>query len=185
MIYLQLLWSFFQIGALSFGGGYAAMPLIQNQVVTLHGWLSMAEFQDLITLSQMTPGPIAIDAAPYVGWKLAGMGGAVVATVGCVLPSCLIMTALIRLYYKYRKLDAIQTVLNILRPAVIALIAAAGVTIIVSVFWPQALTLAATHWPSVILFAICLALMLKTKIDPILAMALAGVANVALHLLGI
>ena len=76
MIYFQLFLSFLQIGAFSFGGGYAAMPLIQNQVVTLHGWLNPAEFTDLVTISQMTPGPIAINAATFVGTRIAGTPGA-------------------------------------------------------------------------------------------------------------
>ena len=92
MIYLQLLLSFLQIGLFSFGGGYAALPLIQDQIVSLHGWLSMEEFTDLITISQMTPGPIAINAATFVGQKIAGVPGAIVATLGCVLPSCVIVT---------------------------------------------------------------------------------------------
>ena len=77
MIYLQLFWSFLQIGLFSFGGGYAAMPLIQGQVVTSHGWLTMSEFTDLITISQMTPGPIAVNSATFVGLKIAGIPGAV------------------------------------------------------------------------------------------------------------
>lgn len=85
MIYLQLFLSFLQIGMFSFGGGYAAMPLIQGQVVTLHGWLTMSEFTDLITISQMTPGPIAVNSATFVGMKIAGIPGAIVATAGCIL----------------------------------------------------------------------------------------------------
>ena len=87
MIYLQLFLSFLQIGALSFGGGYAAMPLIQEQVVTLHGWLSMNSFTDLITIAEMTPGPIAVNSASFVGMQIAGTPGAIVATFGCILPS--------------------------------------------------------------------------------------------------
>ena len=85
MIYLQLFLSFLQIGMFSFGGGYAAMPLIQGQVVTAHHWLSMEEFTDLITISQMTPGPIAVNSATFVGTKIAGTGGALAATFGCIL----------------------------------------------------------------------------------------------------
>lgn len=85
MIYLQLFFSFLQIGMFSFGGGYAAMPLIQGQVVTLHGWLTISEFTDLITISQMTPGPIAVNSATFVGMKIAGIPGAIVATAGCIL----------------------------------------------------------------------------------------------------
>ena len=81
MIYLQLFYSFLKIGLFSFGGGYAAMPLIQEQVVNSHGWLSMPEFTDLITISQMTPGPIAINSATFVGIKIAGVPGALVAVL--------------------------------------------------------------------------------------------------------
>ena len=90
MMYLQLFLSFIQVGIFSFGGGYAAMPLIQSQVVTNHRWLTMSEFTDLITISQMTPGPIAVNSATFVGLKIAGVFGAVVATFGCILPSCII-----------------------------------------------------------------------------------------------
>lgn len=82
MILLELFLSFLQIGAFSFGGGYAAMPLIQAQVVTKYHWLSMAEFTDLITISQMTPGPIAVNSATFVGIKIAGIPGALIATPG-------------------------------------------------------------------------------------------------------
>lgn len=88
-IYLQLFISFVQIGALSFGGGYAAMPLIQQQVVTLHGWLSPAEFTDLITISQMTPGPIAINSATFVGTRIAGFGErSPLPWAACFPPAC-------------------------------------------------------------------------------------------------
>ena len=130
MIYLQLFWSFIQIGMFSFGGGYAAMPLIQGQVVTDHGWLTMSEFTDLITISQMTPGPIAVNSATFVGLKIAGIPGAVVATLGCILPSCIIVTVLAKLYLKYRSMDMLQGVLCSLRPAVVAMIASAGILIL-------------------------------------------------------
>ena len=104
MILLKLFLSFLQIGAFSFGGGYAAMPLIQGQVVQGHGWLSMSEFTDLITISQMTPGPIAVNSATFVGIKIAGIPGALVATFGCILPSCVLVTFIAYFYLKYQKL---------------------------------------------------------------------------------
>lgn len=118
MIYLQLFFSFLQIGALSFGGGYAAMPLIQEQVVTMHGWISMETFSDLVTIAEMTPGPIAVNSATFVGTRIAGPGGAVVATLGCILPSCIIVTLLAYIYTKYRKMSLLQGTLTSLRPAV-------------------------------------------------------------------
>ena len=112
MIYLKLFLSFLQIGLFSFGGGYAAMPLIQEQVVTQHGWLTMTEFTDLITISQMTPGPIAINAATFVGSKIAGVPGSVAATCGCILPSCIIVTLIAWFYLRYKKMKMFQNVLE-------------------------------------------------------------------------
>ena len=91
MIYLQLFLAFAQIGLFSFGGGYAAVPLIQSQIVEIHHWMEMDQFADLITIAEMTPGPIAINCATYVGYKIAGMTGAVLATLGIVLPSLVIL----------------------------------------------------------------------------------------------
>ena len=129
-VLLQLFWSFFQIGLFSIGGGYAAMPLIQHQVVDLHGWLTMQEFVDIVTISQMTPGPIAINSATFVGTRIAGLPGAIIATIGCVFPSCIIVLTLAWVYYRYRTLSVVQGVLGGLRPAVVAMIASAGVSIL-------------------------------------------------------
>ena len=180
MIYLQLFWSFLQIGLFSFGGGYAAIPLIQGQIVDQHGWLSMPEFTDLVTISQMTPGPIAINSATFVGIKIAGLAGALVATLGCILPSCIIVTLIARLYLKYRSMALLQGVLGSLRPAVIALIASAGISILITAFWGDAvIAFAATNWVMVLIFALCVFLLLKCKLDPILVMVLAGVLKLA------
>lgn len=178
MIYLELFLSFVKIGLFSFGGGYAALPLIQNEVVTIHHWLSMGEFTDLVTISQMTPGPIAINAATFVGTKITGIVGSVVATFGCVLPSCIIVTILAWFYLRYRQLDMLQSVLKMLRPAVVAMIATAGLSIVLSSFWPSgAISLQATKLPSVLIFIICMALLRKTKWNPVYVMLLAGVLN--------
>ena len=186
MIYLQLFLSFLQIGLFSFGGGYAAMPLIQGQVVDAHGWLSMSEFTDLITISQMTPGPIAINSATFVGIKIAGLPGALAATLGCILPSCVIVTFIAWLYLRYRRLHALQSVLNSLRPAVVAMIASAGVSILVTAFWGNEarITLAGTNWTLAVIFLLCVLLLRKGKMNPIWVMVLAGVLNAAVSLVG-
>lgn len=185
MIYLQLFLSFLQIGMFSFGGGYAAMPLIQGQVVILHGWLTISEFTDLITISQMTPGPIAVNSATFVGMKIAGIPGAVVATAGCILPSCIIVTILARLYLKYRNLDLLQGVLKSLRPAVVAMIASAGILILKNAFWgsEESIALTGTEWSMVLIFAICVVLLRKTKLNPIWIMVLAGVMKVGISMM--
>ena len=172
---LQLFWSFFQVGLFSFGGGYAAMPLIQAQVVDLHGWLNMTEFADIITISQMTPGPIAINSATFVGMRIAGVAGALVATVGCVLPSCIVSLLLAKLYLKYRSLDLIHGALGGLRPAVIALIASAGVTILLGALQTSA---GGVDWLNAGIFAVgLLILLLRPKTDPILVMVGAGLVG--------
>ena len=171
MIYLELFLSFLQIGLFSFGGGYAAMPLIQGQVVNGHHWLSMTEFTDLITISQMTPGPIAVNSATFVGIRM-----------GCILPSCLIVTLIASFYLKYRNLSVFQSVLATLRPAVVAMIAAAGVSILTIAFWGSktAITLRSTNWSLVFIFIISAVLLQKYKINPILVMILAGIMNTGL-----
>lgn len=190
MIYLQLFLSFLQIGAFSFGGGYAAMPLIQNQVVQLHPWLSQSEFTDLITISQMTPGPIAVNSATFVGTRIAGVPGALAATIGCVLPSCILVTVLAKIYLKYRNLSLLQGILKSLRPAVIAMIAAAGVSILVTAFWGNDISslhldtiLSSTNIRAVGIFLVSLILLAKFKMDPIHVMLLSGGAEVVMQLI--
>ena len=176
MIYLQLFLSFLQVGLFSFGGGYAAMPLIQEQIVTKHGWLSMVEFTDLISISQMTPGPIAVNSATFVGNKIAGVPGAIVATAGCILPSCIIVTSIAYVYLENRKNQVVQEILQSLHPAVIAMIASAGVTILITAFWGevQKISILNTDWSMVFIFVLSLLLLRKTRISPILVMILAG-----------
>lgn len=176
MIYLQLFFSFLQVGLFSFGGGYAAMPLIQEQIVTKHGWLSMVEFTDLISISQMTPGPIAVNSATFVGNKIAGITGALVATAGCIFPSCIIVMSIAYIYLKNQNNQVVQEVLQSLHPAVIAMIASAGVTILITAFGGTTLkiSLQNTDWSMVIIFLLSLVLLRKTRISPILVMILAG-----------
>ena len=179
MIYLQLFLSFLQIGAFSFGGGYAAMPLIQNQVVDLHHWLSLSECTDLVTISQMTPGPIAVNSATFVGIKIAGIPGAIVATLGCILPACIIVTIIAWLYLKYRNMKSLQVVLSTLRPAVVSLIATAGLTIIISaIFGELGISINTIKIQMVVIFGICMFLLMKWKMNPIFVMVLAGILNV-------
>jgi len=178
MILLDLFFCFVKIGLFSIGGGYAAMPLIESQVVEQYGWLSMSEFADLVTIAEMTPGPITVNAATFVGIRLAGVLGAVVATLGCVLPAVLIVSLLGKLYLKYSKASALQTVLGSLRPAIVALIAAAGLRIILQVLWQgERASLSGIYYPGVVLMVGAFLLIRKVKWSPILVMLLCGAAN--------
>ena len=135
MIYWELFWSFVQVGAFCVGGGYASMPLIQEQVIERHGWLTLQQFIDIFTISQMTPGPIGINAATFVGTKVAGVPGAIAATAGFVFPSIVIVLVLAKLFFKYGDIGPIRGILNGLRPAVVALICSAGVGFILLALW--------------------------------------------------
>ena len=185
MILIELFLSFLQIGLFSFGGGYAALPLIQDQVVTLHHWLSLTEFTDLVTISQMTPGPIAINSATFVGQKIAGTWGAIFATIGCILPSCIIVSVLAYLYLKYRKLSMLQGILETLRPAVVAMIATAGVSILASAFFGEDMiyTLSSMHIDMIIIFIIAVVLLQWKKCNPIYIMVLCGIMKLVEYLI--
>lgn len=184
MIYLELFWSFFQIGLFSIGGGYAAMPLIQHQVVDTHPWLSMTQFADIITIAEMTPGPIGINSATFVGIQVAGIPGAIVATLGCVFPSCVIVMLLAYLYYRFRGLSIVQGVLSGLRPAVVAMIASAGLSLLILAVYGQ------RELPADLLTADPLAILIflagffvlrRWKLNPLWVMAGSGLAGVILY----
>ncbi len=181
----QLFWSFFQIGLFSIGGGYAALPLIQEQVVEKHSWLSMMEFTDLITIAEMTPGPIAINAATFVGLRIEGVQGAVTATFGCIFPSCIIMSIMAYLYFKYSNLKMIQGILAGLRPAVVALIASAGISILTLAFFGEkgAVHLENLNLVSVLLFAAAFFILRKWKPSPVLVMFSCGIVGGVIYLL--
>lgn len=130
MLYMMLFFKFFLIGALSFGGGYGALPLIESTVVNEMGWLNSAEFADLLTFSEITPGPIALNAASFAGYRAGGMIGSIAATLGCTLPSCIIVSILAAIYLKYRNGGALKSVLGCIRPAVCAMIFSSFLTVL-------------------------------------------------------
>lgn len=183
MIYLELFWSFFQVGLFSIGGGYAALPLIREQIVEKHGWLSMMAFADVVTIAEMTPGPIAINAATFVGTQVGGVAGSLVATLGCVLPSCVIVLLLAWLYRKYRSLTLMQGILSGLRPGVVGLIGAAGASIFALALWNGTLfsfSFSALEPVSIFLFAAALFALRKWNVNPIFAIFGAGAAGAVL-----
>ena len=169
---MMLLWklfiSFIQIGAFSFGGGYAALPLIQHQVVELHNWLSFNEFSDLITISQMTPGPIAINSATFVGLKIDGLFGAIAATLGCIIP------LIAYVYLKYKQMSVIQSILKYIRPAVVAMIGVSGLLIIQDNFFSKT----DVNISSIVIFIVSIILLRVKKLNPIFVMIIAGIMQV-------
>ena len=123
MIYIKLYLTFLKIGALAFGGGYATVPLIQRYVVNQNNWIEMHEFIDLISISQMTPGPIAINAATFVGQKISGIGGSIFATLGVVTPQFILMMFLgYFLFAKNKKFKFLDWMLNGIKAGIVSLI---------------------------------------------------------------
>lgn len=187
MIYWELFWSFMQVGAFCVGGGYASMPLIQVQVIDVHGWLTMQEFVDIFTISQMTPGPIGINAATFVGTKVAGPLGAIAATVGFVTPSVFIVLLLTKLFYKYGDVGAVRGILNGLRPAVVALICSAAVSFILLALWntesiPQDFTRADLIGCIVLPLAL---IAMRYKLGVIRILCMSGLLGLFLGMMGI
>lgn len=181
---LNLYLTFFKIGLFSFGGGYAALPIIQQEVVGANSWLSLSEFNDLITISQMTPGPIAINSATFVGVRVGGILGGLVATLGCVTPSAIIVGILAYFYKKYKDLDSISNVLYFLRPAIISMILIAGVDILMTaLFDTRTIALMNLEYKMLGLFLLTLILMLKKDIDPIKLMLASGAIYLLISLI--
>lgn len=172
MIYLQLFLSFFKIGLFSFGGGYAMLPLIQQEVVTSNSWLSLKEFVDVVAISQATPGPIAINSATYVGFKVANILGATVATIGVTMPSFILVLIMAKFFLKFKDNKYVSDALKGLRPAVVGLVAAAAILVAFTSY---------TDYKSILIFIPAFIAAYKFKADPILVMAAAGLAGYFLY----
>ena len=160
------------------------LSLIQNEVVTVHNWIDDTTFTDIVAISQMTPGPIAINSATFVGTQVAGLPGAIVATVGCVFPSCVIVMMLAFVYYRFRGLSMVQGILAGLRPAVIAMIASAGISLLIMAIYGQRVlpeNLASVDVIAVVIFVIGFLVLRKWKPNPIWVMAGSGVAGIILY----
>lgn len=176
MIFLELFFYFFVIGLFTIGGGYAMMPMIEHIVVYQKEWISDSLFADIITISQMTPGPIGINSATYIGYSvIQGMGGnefaclcgSFTTTLAVVLPSFLIVLAICHAYERFKSSTIFNGIMGYLRPTAAGLIGAAAIILITPDNFPD--------WKSWGLFAAVFACGLFTKIHPILLLVLSGV----------
>ena len=187
MIYLELFWTFFMIGAFTFGGGYAMLPLIQEQV-TAKGWIDAESIVNFVAVSESTPGPFAINMATYVGSEMGGVFGSVCATLGVVLPSFAIILIVAKCYDKFRSSRIVKGCMTGLKPAVVGLIGGAVLSVAMTVFFPAGLTLAVFTTPafyiSAAIFGIMLVLAFR-KVHPILLICLSAVIGIAVGYLGL
>ena len=190
MIFLQLFITFFEIGLFGFGGGYGMLSLIQGEVVTKHAWLTAAEFTDIVAVSQVTPGPIGINSATYVGYAAVthagysaawGMLGSCLATVAVVLPSFLLMLLVVKFFQKYRDNAIVESMFVSLRPTVVGLIAAAAILLMTRENFS---TPSESSWQFYISLFLFISTFIGTqyfKINPIRMILLCGLAGLLLY----
>lgn len=169
---LQLFISFFKIGAFSFGGGYAMLPLIEKEVIITHKWITSAEYIDILAIAEMTPGPIAINSATFLGYRVYGVLGSAVATLGVVLPSFIVMSIIFISMYRFKNSPYVDWVFKGIRPVVIGLIAAAAVSV--------GRTSLVDIKGIIIAIALFYSVTFK-KLNPILAIIIAGIIGVILY----
>ncbi len=183
----KIFFCFFEIGLFSFGGGYAAVPLIQSMVVERYHWLTVNEFINLITIAEMTPGPIVINAATFVGMKIDGFLEAVVSTLGSVAPSLIIVLLLSWLYKKYKELDIVKRILKRIRPLVVAMILSAGFSILVMAAFNandyRAINLDDIQGIEITIFVASLFLMRRYKVNPIMIIFGSGLVGTLSYVL--
>lgn len=182
MIYLQLFYIFFKIGLFGFGGGYAMLSMIQGEVVTRYNWLSPKEFTDIVAISQMTPGPIGINSATYVGFTTTGsVWGSVVATFAVVLPSFILMLTISKFFLKYQKHPAVEAVFSGLRPAVVGLLASAALVLMNAENFSSPTEDTYSFVISCLIFLVAFVGTKKYKLNPIGMIIACGIAGLILY----
>ena len=169
---IKLFISFFKIGAFSFGGGYAMLPLIKEEVIEVHGWLTNAEFIDILAISEMTPGPIAINTATFLGYRVLGILGSIVATLAVVLPSFIVMSIIFHFFNKFKDSPYTDWFFAGIRPMVLGLIASAAISVAMDAF---------IDVKSVLISAAIFYLVSFKKLNPIYAIILAGITGVIIY----
>lgn len=191
MIYWELFYTFFKIGLFTFGGGYAMLPLIQNEVIA-HNWIPMEDFINFIAVSESTPGPFAINMATYVGTQMGavegglgtyfgGLLGGVCSTLGVVMPSFIVILIVAKLFEQFKKNKLVKGAMSGLKPAAVGLIASAVVSMALIVFIPNGFTTAiftsVKFYVSLALFAVMSVLAFK-KVHPILIIVISAVVGI-------
>jgi chromate transporter len=190
MIFLYLFYTFAKIGLFGFGGGYAMLSMIQGEVVTRYHWMNASEFTDIVAISQMTPGPIGINSATYVGYTsvvnagfapVYGVMGSAIATFAVVLPSFILMILLSKFFLKYQKHPVVENIFSGLRPGVVGLLAAAALVLMTSENFGSPEQDMRQFVISVVIFLAAFVATRKYKVNPILMIVLCGIAGGLLY----
>ncbi len=181
MIYIQLFISFFKIGLFSFGGGYAMIPLISKEIAG-HGWLTSSEFVEIIGIAEMTPGPIAVNSATFVGARAAGILGSVVATIGVAMPSLLIILLVSGFFFRNRSNPLTKLLFYGIRPVIGGLIISAAFFVAKTAHFHEGIvSMDSINYGAIAISAFILVLSLRSKIHPILLIALAGLIGLLIY----
>lgn len=182
MMYLTLFFTFFKIGLFTFGGGYAMLPLIQSEVIG-KGWMPGEDLVNFIAVSESTPGPFAVNIATYIGTEMAGILGAVCATLGVVMPSFIVILIVAQFFEKFKENKIVKGCMSGLKPAVIGLIGAAVISVAKTVFFPDKVDTAVftdkMFYVSLMLFGLMSYLTLKKKTHPILIICISAIVGIA------
>lgn len=187
-VYLLLFLEFFKMGALTFGGGYAMIPFIEETVLS-HSWMTTRELVDFIAVSESTPGAFAVNMSTYVGSEVGGFLGAVCATVGLVLPPFIIIILIAKVYDRFKKSTIVQGAMLGLKSTVVGLIGATVLSVGIEIFFSQGIKIevfrSANFYVSLGLFAVSLFLLLYKKLNPILIIAVSAAVGIILGYAGV
>ena len=190
MIFLYLFYTFFKIGLFGFGGGYAMLSLIQGEVVTKYDWISSSEFTDIVAISQMTPGPIGINSATYVGYaavvndgfsQTMGILGSLTATFAVILPSFILMIIISKFFLKFQKHPVVEAIFSGLRPGVVGLLASAALVLMNAENFGSFHTDMFQFIASIVLFLGAFIATYKFKVNPILTIVICGAIGAVIY----
>lgn len=183
-VLFKLFMAFVRVGAFAFGGAYAAIPLVEQEVVYNGGWMTYAEFMDLLALDEITPGPILINSATFVGMKVAGIPGAIAASLGCIVVPCTVAMTLLLLFRKYKDTEVMKSIVLSLKCMALALIASTMVKLGVQALAPDLPAVDVTHAVyAAVVIAVAFYLINQKKLRPLYVMLGCGVVNVLVSLL--
>ena len=167
---LEIFLSFIKIGLFAFGGAYAVIPLIEEQMVTNTKWMSFTEFSDLVAIDELTPGPIIINSSTFIGMKLAGVPGAITATLSCVVPGCVIALILIYLYKKYKNIPVISEAIRVLKCMSVALIFSVLIKMFLNSVFPIDYSLKSANYLSFVMMIVSFIILKRYKTNPLFIM---------------
>ena len=180
----QIFLSFFKIGLFAFGGAYAVIPLVEEQMVTNTGWMTFTEFSDLIAIDELTPGPIIINSSTFIGMKLAGIPGALTATAACVIPGIIIAMTLVLLYQKYREIPVISEAMKVLRCMSVALIFSVLLKMFIAAVFPSGIfVLSDINILSLVMVILSFYILKRYKVNPLYVMLACGTVNLLVSMI--